>query len=173
MPGDMVSWWSNQGSCNLFIWNTRRRWRPIVVLQAPSVKLQASLTRALGDDRMNLEREEKMEEKQLKRIADILEEILKLVKKDMGVKWLNLLTWKKVIRFYTAIWAHNPRCLVTSWSHLSRAGAWRAQSWSMLKDLKLDSLMRWAPSIAARSWKFLEMTIGCQLQTSPHESHVR
>ena len=56
------------------------------MLQAPSVKPQAALTRALGDDRMNLEREEKMEEKQLKRIADILEEILKLVKKDMGVK---------------------------------------------------------------------------------------
>ena len=56
------------------------------MLQAPSVKPQATLTRDLGDDRMNLEREEKMEEKQLKRIADILEEILKLVKKDMGVK---------------------------------------------------------------------------------------
>ena len=55
------------------------------MLQAPSVKPQATLTRALGDDRMNLERKI-MNEKQLKRIADILEEILKLVKKDMGVK---------------------------------------------------------------------------------------
>ncbi len=44
------------------------------MLQAPSVKPQASLTRKI------------MEEKQLKRIADILEEILKLIKKDMGVK---------------------------------------------------------------------------------------
>ena len=55
------------------------------MLQAPSVKPQATLTRDLGDDRMNLERKI-MNEKQLKRIADILEEILKLVKKDMGVK---------------------------------------------------------------------------------------
>ena len=55
------------------------------MLQAPSVKLQATLTRDLGDDRMNLERRI-MEVEQLKRIADILEEILKLVKKDMGVK---------------------------------------------------------------------------------------
>ena len=39
---------------------------------------------------MYLESEENMEVEQLKRIADILEEILKLVKKDMGVKWLNL-----------------------------------------------------------------------------------
>ena len=71
------------------------------MLRAPSVKPQAALTRALGDDRMNLERKimnEKLEQKavdstnllystiQLKRIADILEEVLKLVKKDMGVK---------------------------------------------------------------------------------------
>ena len=40
----------------------------------------------LGDDRMNIESEERMETEQLKRIADILEEILKLVKKDMGAK---------------------------------------------------------------------------------------
>ena len=35
---------------------------------------------------MNIEREENMETEQLKRIADILEEILKLVKKDMEPK---------------------------------------------------------------------------------------
>ena len=40
----------------------------------------------LGDDRMNIESEERMETEQLKRIADILEEILKIVKKDMGIK---------------------------------------------------------------------------------------
>jgi len=36
--------------------------------------------------RMNLEREEKMEVEQLKRIADAIEEILRLVKKDMEPK---------------------------------------------------------------------------------------
>ena len=61
---------------------------PIVVLQAPSVKLQATLTRALGDDRMNLERKI-MNEKQLKRIADAIEEILRLVKKDMEPREKN------------------------------------------------------------------------------------
>ena len=35
---------------------------------------------------MNLEREENMEVKQLKRIADAIEEILRLVKKDMEPK---------------------------------------------------------------------------------------
>ena len=40
---------------------------------------------ALGDDRMNLERRI-METKQLKRIADAIEEILRLVKKDMEPK---------------------------------------------------------------------------------------
>ena len=55
------------------------------MLQAPSVKPQATLTMDQGSCRMIIERKI-MEEKQLKRIADILEEILKLVKKDMGVK---------------------------------------------------------------------------------------
>ena len=59
--------------------------KPITMLQAPSVKPQASLTMDHGYCRMNIERKI-MEEKQLKRIADILEEILKLIKKDMGVK---------------------------------------------------------------------------------------
>jgi hypothetical protein len=35
---------------------------------------------------MNLEREEKMETEQLKRIADAIEEILRIVKKDMEPK---------------------------------------------------------------------------------------
>ena len=64
------------------------------MLQAPSVKLQAVLTMDQGYNRMNIEREEiymsmdseNYQTVQLKRIADILEEILKLVKKDMGVK---------------------------------------------------------------------------------------
>jgi len=48
-----------------------------------SSKLQApSLTAPVGDDRMNLERRN-MDTIQLKRIADALEEILRLVKKDM------------------------------------------------------------------------------------------
>jgi len=55
------------------------------MLQAPSVKPQATLTMDLGDDRMNLERRI-MEVKQLKRIADAIEEILRLVKKDMEPK---------------------------------------------------------------------------------------
>ena len=56
------------------------------IKKAASLKLQAtSLTMGLGSCRMIKERKI-MEEKQLKRIADILEEILKLVKKDMGVK---------------------------------------------------------------------------------------
>ena len=64
------------------------------MLQAPSSKLQAALTMDQGYNRMNIEREEiymsmdseNYQTVQLKRIADILEEILKLVKKDMGVK---------------------------------------------------------------------------------------
>ena len=55
------------------------------MLQAPGVKPQATLTMGLGYCRMIKERKI-MEVEQLKRIADILEEILKLVKKDMGVK---------------------------------------------------------------------------------------
>jgi len=40
------------------------------------------LTAGPGDDRMNLERNN-MDTEQLKRIADAIEEILRLVKKDM------------------------------------------------------------------------------------------
>ena len=47
-----------------------------------SFKHQASLTMALGCYRMNLERNN-MNDINLKRIADALEEILRLVKKDM------------------------------------------------------------------------------------------
>jgi hypothetical protein len=51
-----------------------------------SYKLQAaSLTACPRDDRMINERYN-METKQLKRIADAIEEILRLVKKDMGIK---------------------------------------------------------------------------------------
>ena len=51
--------------------------------EARSFKLQAaSLTAGPGDDRMNLERNN-MDTTQLKRIADALEEILRLVKQDM------------------------------------------------------------------------------------------
>ena len=64
------------------------------MLRAPSVKPQATLTMDQGYNRMNIEREEiymsmdseNYQTVQLKRIADILEEILKLIKKDMGVK---------------------------------------------------------------------------------------
>jgi len=56
------------------------------VLQAPSVKPQATLTMDLGYNRMNIEREENMEVEQLKRIADAIEEILRIVKKDMEPK---------------------------------------------------------------------------------------
>ena len=52
--------------------------------KAASLKLQAaSLTACPRDDRMNLESRYNMETKQLKRIADAIEEILRLVKKDM------------------------------------------------------------------------------------------
>ena len=51
-----------------------------------SSKLQAGLTMDHGSRRMNIEREENMEVKQLKRIADAIEEILRLVKKDMEPK---------------------------------------------------------------------------------------
>ena len=60
-------------------WNLKK-------LQASSSKLQAALTMDQGYCRMNIEREEKMEVKQLKRIADAIEEILRLVKKDMEPK---------------------------------------------------------------------------------------
>ncbi len=56
------------------------------MLQAPSVKPQTLLTMDQGYCRMNIEREENMEVKQLKRIADAIEEILRLVKKDMEPK---------------------------------------------------------------------------------------
>ena len=61
--------------------------------KASSSKLQAALTMDHGAYRMNIEREENMYEKyitesskQLKRIADAIEEILRLVKKDMEPK---------------------------------------------------------------------------------------
>ena len=51
-------------------------------LNNPAGKRQApSLTGPVGDDRMNLERNN-MDTTQLKRIADALEEILRLVKED-------------------------------------------------------------------------------------------
>ena len=54
-------------------------------LKETSLKLQASsLTACPRDDRMNLESRYNMETKQLKRIADAIEEILRLIKKDMG-----------------------------------------------------------------------------------------
>ena len=56
------------------------------MLRAPSVKPQALLTMDQGYCRMNIESEENMEVKQLKRIADAIEEILRLVKKDMEPK---------------------------------------------------------------------------------------
>ena len=56
------------------------------MLRAPSFKLQAALTMDPGTCRMNIEREENMEVKQLKRIADAIEEILRIVKKDMEPK---------------------------------------------------------------------------------------
>ena len=49
-------------------------------------KLQAALTTDLGYNRMNIESEEKMEVEQLKRIADAIEEILRIVKKNMEPK---------------------------------------------------------------------------------------
>ena len=55
-------------------------------LQASSSKLQAELTMDPGACRMNIEREENMEVEQLKRIADAIEEILRIVKKDMEPK---------------------------------------------------------------------------------------
>jgi len=64
------------------------------MLQAPSVKPQATLTRALGDDRMIKERkimdkdyiDKKIQSDSLVRIANAIEEILRLVKKDMEPK---------------------------------------------------------------------------------------
>ena len=50
--------------------------------EAASFKLQA-LTAGPGYDRMNLERRNIMDNENLKRIADALEEILRLVKEDM------------------------------------------------------------------------------------------
>ena len=64
------------------------------IKKASSSKLQAALTMDQGYCRMNIESEEiymsmyseNYQTVQLKRIADILEEILKLVKKDMEPK---------------------------------------------------------------------------------------
>ena len=56
------------------------------MLQAPSVKPQALLTTDPGACRMIKESEENMEVEQLKRIADAIEEILRIVKKDMEPK---------------------------------------------------------------------------------------
>ena len=53
--------------------------------KASSSKLQAALTMDPGACRMNIERRI-MEVEQLKRIADAIEEILRLVKKDMEPK---------------------------------------------------------------------------------------
>ena len=52
--------------------------------KAASLKLQAaSLTACPRDDRIHLESRYNMETKQLKRIADAIEEILRLVREDM------------------------------------------------------------------------------------------
>ena len=51
-------------------------------LQAASSKLQAALTMDLGYCKISIERNI-MNTEQLKRIADAMEEILRLVKKDM------------------------------------------------------------------------------------------
>ena len=56
------------------------------IKKAASLKLQAGLTMDHGACRMNSEREDNMEVKQLKRIADAIEEILRIVKKDMEPK---------------------------------------------------------------------------------------
>jgi len=56
--------------------------------KASSFKLQAALTMDPGACRMNIESEENMTDDadQLKRIADAIEEILRIVKKDMEPK---------------------------------------------------------------------------------------
>ena len=55
------------------------------IKKAASLKLQAGLTMDPGACRMNIERRI-MEVEQLKRIADAIEEILRIVKKDMEPK---------------------------------------------------------------------------------------
>ena len=67
----------------LSAWPERKKLKK---LQASSSKLQAALTMDQGYCRMNIESEENMEVEQLKRIADAIEEILRLVKKDMEPK---------------------------------------------------------------------------------------
>ena len=64
------------------------------IKKAASLKLQAALTMDQGYCRMNIEREEiymsmdseNYQTVQLKRIADAIEEILRIVKKDMEPK---------------------------------------------------------------------------------------
>ena len=64
------------------------------IKKAASLKLQAALTMDPGACRMNIEREEiymsmdseNYQTVQLKRIADAIEEILRIVKKDMEPK---------------------------------------------------------------------------------------
>ena len=80
-PGVKLGWLTEIASPDLA--------RKKKIKKAPSSKLQAALTMDPGACRMNLERRI-MEVEQLKRIADILEEILKIVKKDMGIKWATL-----------------------------------------------------------------------------------
>ena len=68
--------------------HTRSEWagQKGIMKKAASLKLQAALTMDHGYNRINLESEENMEVEQLKRIADAIEEILRLVKKDMEPK---------------------------------------------------------------------------------------
>ena len=57
---------------------------PEKIMKEKSSKLQAtSLTACPRDDRIHLESRYNMETKQLKRIADAIEEILRLVREDM------------------------------------------------------------------------------------------
>ena len=57
------------------------------IKKAASLKLQAALTMDQGYCRMNIERKIMTDDTdQLKRIADAIEEILRLVKKDMEPK---------------------------------------------------------------------------------------
>jgi len=67
--------------------HTRSEWtgQKEKIKKAASLKLQA-LKRTQFRNRIKIESEENMEVEQLKRIADAIEEILRLVKKDMEPK---------------------------------------------------------------------------------------
>jgi hypothetical protein len=73
---DLVWWFSDRKICQTIHWSQCQQQEGLVRWDLRNQPMKGNI----------------MDNEQLKRIADILQEILRIIKKDMGIKWLNLLT---------------------------------------------------------------------------------